>query len=86
MVQVREDVPWRLQQVQDSANHLQSAVTELGALGHDHRFRDAAEVDAFLSRVQACLQRSRAALVNPRKRTLEELHASKQVVRSVFRT
>ncbi len=80
--QVREDAPWRLQQVQDAANHLQMAVTELAAVASDSQFRGgAAEVDDFLGRVQSCLQRSRAALVNPRKRTLEELHASRQVVR-----
>ena len=36
---IREDAPWRLQQVQDAGNHLQMAVTELGALDHDCEFR-----------------------------------------------
>ena len=38
-MQVREDSPWRLQQVQDSANHLQMAVAELGTLDPDCQFK-----------------------------------------------
>ena len=36
---VREDAPWRLQQVQDAGNHLQMAVTQLGTVDKDYRFR-----------------------------------------------
>ncbi len=36
---VREDVPWRLQQIQDAANHLQMAVGELEAIKQDHEFK-----------------------------------------------
>ncbi|TRY78290.1 hypothetical protein TCAL_06891 [Tigriopus californicus] len=76
---VREDQPWRLQQIQDAGNHLQLAITEMGTIDDDYQFKSAEEVDRFLSRVMSYLQKSRSALVNPRKRTLEELHNSKQL-------
>ncbi len=36
---IREDLPWRLQQVQDAANHLQTAVTELAAVDPECKFQ-----------------------------------------------
>ena len=44
------------------------------------RFNSASEVTSFLTRFMGCIQRSRSALVNPKKRTLEELRNSKNVV------
>ena len=46
------------------------------------RFNTANEVTAFLTRFMGCIQRSRSALVNPKKRTLEELRSSKHAVDS----
>ena len=43
-------------------------------------FHSAKEVDGFLDRVMSSLQRARSSLVNPKKRTLEELNNSKQMV------
>jgi len=76
---IREDAPWRLQQVQDAGNHLQLAMAELGSVDKNYQFKSVTEVDKFLTRIMSSLQRSRTALVNPKKRTLEELHSSKQV-------
>ena len=76
---VREDSPWRLQQIQDAGNHLQLAITHLAGVDKRHEFKSAAEVDSFLSRIMDALQRGRNVLVNPTKRTLEELHKSKNV-------
>ena len=47
------------------------------------RFNTANEVTAFLTRFMGCIQRSRSALVNPKKRTLEELRSSKHAVGSI---
>ena len=47
------------------------------------RFNTANEVTSFLTRFMSCIQRSRSALVNPKKRTLEELRSSKNVVRFI---
>jgi len=76
---VREDLPWMLQQVQDSANHLQMAMDSLQTLPAEHKFSSAAEVSHFLSTVMGSLQRARQALVVPKKRTLEDLVNSKNV-------
>ena len=49
------------------------------------RFNTATEVTSFLTRFMGCIQRSRSALVNPKKRTLEELRNSKHAVRKIYR-
>jgi len=87
---IREDAPWGLQQVQDAANHLRLAVQELeGAVDaksavpssvgdeNEARMNTADEVGAFVSRFMASILRSRSALVNPKKRTLEDLRNSR---------
>jgi len=55
------------------------AVSKLGSVDKECKFENVKEVDHLLAQVQSSLQRSRSALVCPRKRTLEELHLSKQV-------
>jgi len=80
---IREDAPWGLQQIQDCSNHLRMASVELEATSNAKnlktRFNSASEVTSFLTRFMGCIQRSRSALVNPKKRTLEELRNSKNV-------
>ena len=76
---VREDLPWMLQQVQDSANHLHMASDSLANQGGDYKFSSAGEVTNFLAKVMGALQRARAALVVPKKRTLEDLVNSKNI-------
>jgi len=78
---VREDLPWKLQQVQDAANHLQLAMDLLQDQDRptSRRFHSAEEVSHFLSEIMASLLRARQALVVPKKRTLEELVNSKNV-------
>jgi hypothetical protein len=76
---VRDDSPWRLQQVQDAANHIQQVSAELVAIDKQHRFRSAGEIDSFLAEILARLGRARAAFVSPRKRTLDELQNSRQM-------
>jgi len=76
---IREDVPWKLQQIQDSANHLQIASDALESLDEDHVFTSAEEVNNLLGEVMGSLLRSRTSLVVPKKRTLEDLVSSKNV-------
>lgn len=76
---VREDLPWKLQQVQDAANHLQLVMEQLSTLPEQHQFSSADEVSHFLSGIMESLLRARQALVVPKKRTLEELVNSKNV-------
>jgi len=74
---IREDVPWKIQQIQDAANHLQLASETLEFIDDGHKFESAQDVNNFLKRVMEPLIRSRSSLINPKKRTLEELLASK---------
>jgi len=76
---VREDLPWMLQQVQDSANHLQIVTDSLQTLPAEHKFSSAAEVSHFLSTAMGSLQRAKQDLVVPKERTLEELVDSKNI-------
>ena len=76
---VREDLPWKLQQVQDAANHLQLVMEQLSTLPEQHKFSSADEVSHFISTIMESLLRARQALVVPKKRTLEELVNSKNV-------
>ena len=81
---IREDAPWGLQQVQDAANHLRMASQQLDAAidskSANSRFKTADEIVAFTNRLIASLQRSRTALVNPKKRTLDELRNNRHAV------
>jgi len=74
---IREDIPWKLQQIQDAANHLLMASEALDSIDEQHNFKSANDVNNFLRNVMGPLLRSRSSLVNPKKRTLEELLASK---------
>jgi len=76
---VRDDLPWKLQQVQDAANHLQLVSEQLATLPDQHLFGSADEVHHFLNNIMESLLRARQALVVPKKRTLEELVNSKNV-------
>lgn len=78
---IREDAPWGLQQVQDAANHLRMAMQELegaaDAKTDVRRMRTAEEVVSFVNRFMTSVLRSRSALVNPKKRTLDDLRNSR---------
>ena len=76
---VREDLPWMLQQIQDSSNHLLMAIDSLKTLPPDYKFSSSAEVSCFLESIMGALQRARQALVVPKKRTLEDLVNSKNI-------
>ena len=68
----------------NETQHFRMASVELEATSNAKnlktRFNTASEVTSFLTRFMGCIQRSRSALVNPKKRTLEELRNSKNVV------
>ena len=75
---IHDYAPWQLQQVQDSVNHLSSALALIRTSKAE--YKSATELTHFLTRIMTSLTRSRNSLVNPKKRTLEELRNSKQVV------
>lgn len=74
---IREDAPWQLQQVQDSVNHLSDALALIRTSKSE--YGSATELCNFLDRLMASLTRSRNSLVNPKKKTLDELRNSRQV-------
>lgn len=87
---IREDNPWRLQQIQDAGNHIQMAAGLIQTLPLNEEdlppagstgspFKSVEEIHYYLDTLMGYLQRSRAALVNPKKRTLEELQKNKNV-------
>jgi len=78
---ITHDNPWKLQQVQDAGNHLQMALLMLTNLGENYVFRSSEEVLHILGNVLGALQRGRTCLIVPRKRTMDELMKSKNMVR-----
>lgn len=76
---VTVDCPWKLQQVQDTANHLQQAIQVIENLDADYTFRSSDEVLHMLGTILSCLQRGRTILLVPRKRTMEDLMNSKNM-------
>ena len=78
---IREDCPWRLQQIQDAGNHLMMAYAAIKDFDIEKNgFKNVDEIIYVLTNLIGCLQRSRSAIVNPKKRTLEELQKNKNVV------
>ena len=75
---IREDSPWQLQQVQDSVNHLSEALALIRT--SKSLYESSTELCHFLDRIMASLTRSRNSLINPRKKTLDELRNSRHVV------
>lgn len=81
---------WRLNQIQDAANHLGNAIDLLVTtrirpdssstdVNNRYDFRSADEVLGLIENVMNCLQKSRSSLLIPRKRTIEELQHSQNM-------
>nr|XP_006824198.1 PREDICTED: protein rogdi homolog [Saccoglossus kowalevskii] len=76
---IKEDIPWKLQQVQDAGNHLQCAVDFIALKGEHTDFQTAQEVITLMSELMVCLQRARNSLLSPKKYSLEELYRNKSM-------
>jgi len=70
---------WKLQQTQDSANHLQSAIFFLESLGEEGSLKSAEEALYALNCVMGLLQKGRNALIIPKKRTIDDLVSSRNM-------
>ena len=79
---IREDTPWQLQQIQDSVNHLSEALSLVRNAKPE--YKSATELCNFLNSIMCSLTRSRNSLVNPKKKTLDELRNSRQVVKYLY--
>jgi hypothetical protein len=68
---------WKLQQVQDSANHLQSCLLYIDNLGDGVKSPE--EALQALNSIMSCLSKGRNALIIPKKRTIDDLVSSRNV-------
>ncbi|XP_022193711.2 protein rogdi isoform X1 [Nilaparvata lugens] len=78
-VQIQNDHPWKLHQVQDAGNHLQQAISHIDNIDRDYSFKTSEEVLHILGNILGCLQRGRSSLIIPRKRTIDDLMRSRNM-------
>uniref|UniRef100_A0A131XRV9 Putative leucine zipper n=1 Tax=Ixodes ricinus TaxID=34613 RepID=A0A131XRV9_IXORI len=78
---VQNDCQWKLQQVQDAGNNLLQALSLLTPppLKTRFEFKSAEEVTQLMTTIMGCLQRGRASLIIPKKRTIEEILGSRNM-------
>ncbi|XP_071493693.1 protein rogdi homolog [Diadema setosum] len=74
---IRDDMPWRLQQVQDVGNHIYSTLEVINAKDVDYEFQSAEEVIKLMNEVLSQLKRARQRFLNPVTPTLQELYHSR---------
>ena len=78
---IQNEHPWKLQQIQDAANHLQQAIAHIDNVDRHYPFKTSDEVMHVLGNILGCLQRSRTSLIVPRKKTIDDLIKSRNMVR-----
>ncbi|XP_066146211.1 protein rogdi [Euwallacea fornicatus] len=76
---IQNEYPWKLQQVQDAANHLQQAIYHIDDVGKNYKFKSSDEVLHILGNILGSLQRGRTSLIVPRKKTMHELMKSRNM-------
>lgn len=81
---ITHDNPWKLQQIQDAANHLQQALRLVNSVEKDYNFTSSDEVLHVLGKVLSALQRGRSSLIIPRKKTIDDLMKSRNMVRKIY--
>ncbi|XP_055845944.1 protein rogdi isoform X1 [Episyrphus balteatus] len=70
---ITQDSPWKLQQVQDAANHLQQAINHIDNVDESYHFKTSDEVLHVVGDILGALQRGRTSLVIPKKKPIDEL-------------
>ncbi|XP_022905362.1 protein rogdi [Onthophagus taurus] len=76
---IQGEHPWKLQQVQDAANHLQQAIYHIDDVGKNYKFKSSDEVLHILGNILGSLQRGRTSLIVPRKKTIDDLIKSRNM-------
>ncbi|XP_050666624.1 protein rogdi isoform X1 [Leptidea sinapis] len=76
---INQDGPWKLQQIQDAANHLQQAIGYIDNVDKHYVFRSSEEVLHIIQCLIGSLQRARTALVLPKKKAIDELMKSRNM-------
>lgn len=77
---IQNDHPWKLQQIQDAANHLQQAIAHIDNVDKQYSFKTSDEVMHILGNILGCLQRSRTSLIVPKKKAIDDLIKSRNMV------
>jgi len=77
---IQSEHPWKLQQIQDAANHLQQGIAHIDNVDRHYLFKTSDEVMHVLGNILGCLQRSRTTLIVPRKKTIDDLIKSRNMV------
>ncbi|EDW78839.1 uncharacterized protein Dwil_GK12664 [Drosophila willistoni] len=70
---ITHDSPWKLQQVQDAANHLQTAINHIDDVDDSYHFKTSDEVLHVIGNILDALQRGRTSLLVPKKKPIDEL-------------
>jgi len=76
---IQSDNPWKLQQVQDAANHLQQAIYHIDEVAKNYKFKSSDEVLHILGNILGSLQRGRTSLIVPRKKAIDDLIKSRNM-------
>lgn len=76
---ITQDFPWKIQQVQDAANHLQQAINHIDNVDANYQFKSSEEVLHILSNILNALQRGRTSLLVPKKKPIDELMKSRNM-------
>ncbi|KAK9889684.1 hypothetical protein WA026_007063 [Henosepilachna vigintioctopunctata] len=76
---IHSDYPWKLQQVQDAANHLQQAIYHIDDVGKNYKFKSSDEVLHILGNILGSLQRGRTSLIVPKKKAIDDLMNSRNM-------
>lgn len=76
---ITQDFPWKIQQVQDAANHLQQAINHIDNVDSNYSFKSSEEVLHILSNILGALKRGRTSLVVPKKKPIDELMKSRNM-------
>jgi len=76
---VTQDAPWKLQQVQDAANHLQTAIYHINNVDSTYHFKSSEEILHTVKRILNALQSGRSSLIVPRKKPIDELMKSRNM-------
>jgi len=81
---IQSEHPWKLQQIQDAANHLQQGIAHIDNVDRHYLFKTSDEVMHVLGNILGCLQRSRTSLIVPRKKTIDDLIKSRNMVCDMY--
>nr|CAG4648118.1 EOG090X0AKT [Moina brachiata]SVE93168.1 EOG090X0AKT [Moina brachiata] len=76
---ISQDSPWKLQQIQDSANYLRMALSHLSVIPKPPNCTTAQEVLYNLDCILDKVNRARNTIAIPRKRTIDKLMNSKNM-------